>query len=33
MKKRKKTLSRIDRLLEMPQEVYSDIPKLTITRF
>lgn len=33
MKKRKNTLSKIDRLLEMPQEVYSDTPKLTITGF
>ena len=33
MKKKKNTLSKIDRLLEMPQEVYSDTPKLTITGF
>jgi len=33
MKKKKNALSRIDRLLEMPQEVYSDTPKLTITGF
>ena len=33
MKKRKNTLSRIDKFLEMPQEVYSDTPKMTITGF
>lgn len=33
MKKKKNTLSKIDRLLEMPQEVYTDTPKLTITGF
>ncbi len=33
MKKRKNALSKIDRILEMPQEVYSDIPKITITGF
>lgn len=33
MKKRKNTLSKIDRLLEIPQEVYTDTPKLTITGF
>lgn len=33
MKKKKNALSKIDRLLEMPQEVYSDTPKLTITGF
>ena len=29
MKKRK----RLENILELPQEVYSDIPKLTITGF
>ncbi len=33
MKKNKNALSKIDRLLEMPQEVYTDTPKLTITGF
>ena len=33
MKKNKKGFSRIDRLLEMPQEVYTDTPKITITGF
>lgn len=33
MKKRKNTLSRIDRILEMPQEVYSDMPKMTVIGF
>lgn len=33
MKKKKNALSKIDRLLEMPQEVYTDTPKLTITGF
>ena len=33
MKKNKKGISRIDRLLEMPQEVYTDNPKITITGF
>lgn len=31
MKKRK--ISKIEKILEMPQEVYSDNPKLTITGF
>lgn len=31
--KKKSRLSRIDRILEMPQEVYTDTPKLTITGF
>lgn len=30
--KRKKT-NKIGRILELPQEVYSDIPKITITGF
>ncbi|MCF0125844.1 MAG: YabP/YqfC family sporulation protein [Clostridia bacterium] len=29
----KKNINRLDRLLELPQEVYSKIPKLTITGF
>lgn len=30
---RKKKISKIDRLLEMPEEVYTDTPKLTIIGF
>ena len=33
MKKKRNALSRIDRILEMPQEVYTDVPKITITGF
>ena len=33
MKKRKNAFSKIDRILEMPQEVYTDTPKITITGF
>ena len=33
MKKKKKNISRIDRLLEIPQEIYSNVPKITITGF
>ena len=33
MKKKRNTLSRIDKILEMPQEVYSNVPKITITGF
>ena len=33
MKKRKKSISKINELLEMPQELYTDIPKITITGF
>ena len=33
MKKKRNGMSRIDRILEMPQEVYSDTPKITITGF
>ena len=33
MKKKKNNFSKIDRLLEMPQEVYIDTPKITITGF
>ncbi len=32
-RKNKKTMSRIDRILEIPQEVYSNIPKIIITGF
>ena len=30
---KKKKMNKIDRILELPQEVYSNIPKLTITGF
>ena len=33
MKKNQRKFSKIDRLLEMPQEVYTDTPKITITCF
>lgn len=33
MKKKRNPISRLDRLLEMPQEVYTDTPKITITGF
>ncbi len=33
MKKNKKNISRIDRLLEIPQEIYSNVPKITIAGF
>lgn len=33
MKKSQRKFSKIDRLLEMPQEVYTDTPKITITGF
>lgn len=33
MKKKRKAISKIDRILEMPQEVYTDIPKITVTGF
>ena len=33
MKKQKNAISKIDRILEMPQEVYTDTPKITITGF
>lgn len=33
MKKKKNTFSKLDRILEMPQEVYMNVPKLTITAF
>ena len=32
-KKNKRNISRIDRLLEIPQEIYSNVPKITITGF
>lgn len=33
MKKNRRNMSRIDRILEIPQEIYSDVPKITITGF
>lgn len=33
MKKKKSAISKIDRILEMPQEVYTDMPKITISGF
>ena len=33
MKKKQERFSKIDRLLEMPQEVYTDTPKIIITGF
>mgnify|MGYP000357370159 FL=1 len=33
MKKNQRKFSKIDRLLEMPQEVYTDTPKITISGF
>ena len=33
MRRRKNTFSRIDKILEMPQEVYSDTPKMTLIGF
>ena len=33
MKKNRKTFSKIDKILEIPQEVYSNVPKITITGF
>ncbi len=33
MSKKKRAMSKLNRILEMPQEVYSDIPKITITGF
>ena len=33
MKKNRNKFSKIDRILEMPQEVYTDMPKITITGF
>ncbi len=31
--KRRSPISKLDRILEMPQEVYTDTPKITITGF
>ena len=31
--KKRNSISKLDRLLEMPQEVYTDTPKITITGF
>lgn len=33
MRKKRGSLSRIDKFLEMPQEIYSNIPKIIITGF
>lgn len=33
MKKNKRAITKLNRLLEMPQEVYTDTPKITITGF
>ena len=33
MKKRKNSFCKIDRILEMPLEVYTDMPKITIPGF
>jgi len=33
MKKNKRAISKLNRMLEMPQEVYTDTPKITITGF
>ena len=33
MKKNKNTMSRLNRILEMPQEIYTDMPKITISGF
>lgn len=30
---KRKKLNRIDKMLEMPKEIYSNIPKITITGF
>ena len=30
---RKKKINKLEKILEMPQEVYSNVPKLTITGF
>lgn len=32
-RKSKRTISKIDRILEMPQEVYSNIPKISVIGF
>ena len=33
MKKNKNTINKINRMLEIPEEVYSNIPKITLTGF
>ena len=33
MRKKRKTIQRIDKFLEIPEEVYSDTPKITILGF
>lgn len=33
IKKKKSTISRIDKILEIPKEVYTDMPKITILGF
>ena len=33
MKKKRNRLARIDKFLEMPEEIYTDSPKITITGF
>jgi len=33
LKKKKRTIRKIDDILEMPKEIYSDEPKITITGF
>ena len=33
MKKKRNTTSRLDRFLEIPKEVYTNTPKITITGF
>ena len=33
MRKRKRKMNKLEKILEIPQEVYSNIPKLTITGF
>ena len=33
MKKKRNSIAKINRILEMPQEVYTDTPKITITGF
>ena len=33
MKRKRSAISRIDKILEMPQEVYTDMPKITISGF
>ena len=33
MKRKRNAISKIDKILEMPQEIYTDLPKITITGF